>query len=214
MRVRIFRIVHCSSGEHRMPKKGPKPEMQVASVGSTAGFAMVSGQATLSLHGPLPPNHPLYVRIGRVASEWAHIEHILDLIIWKLADIHDKQGACITSQILGVNPRCKAIATLGAGRLSPNLLKKFRTLASDSFVVSDLRARILHDPWYIEQVSGKTCQFKAMPASDPRYGIQDVDESEIDKTITKIKALQERASSLHGNVLVELEPSWKKPDEG
>jgi hypothetical protein len=197
-----------------MPTKGPKPKIYVGGVGSAAGFAIVGSQATLSLHAPLPPNHPLYARIGRVASEWAHIEHILDLIIWKLADIHDKQGACITSQILGVTPRCKAIGALGASRLSANLLKKFRKLASDSFAVSDLRARIIHDPWYIEQVSGKTGQFKAMPASDLRYGIQDVGVSEINDTIAKIKALQERASSLRGDVLVELEPSQKKPGEG
>jgi hypothetical protein len=83
-----------------MPKTGPEPKMHVAT-GSTGMFAMTGMQATLSVHGPLPPDHPLYARIGRVASEWAHIEHILDLIIWKLANIHDKQGACITSQILG-----------------------------------------------------------------------------------------------------------------
>jgi hypothetical protein len=92
-------------------------------------------------------------------------------------------------------------------------LKKFRTLASNSFVVSDLRARILHDPWYIEQVSGKTGQFKAMPAADLRYGIHDVGKTEINDTIAKIKALQERASSLRGDVLAELEPSQKKPGE-
>jgi hypothetical protein len=155
-----------------MPKKEPKPKMLEAGVGSTGRLAITGGQAILSLHGPLPPNHPLYARIGRVASEWAHIEHILDLIIWKLADIHDKHGACITSHVFGVNPRCKAIGALGASRLSANLLKKFRQLASDSFAVADLRARILHDPWYIEQVSGKTGQFKAMPASDLQYGIQ------------------------------------------
>jgi hypothetical protein len=51
-----------------------------------------------------------------------------------------------------------------------------------------------------KQVSGKTGPFKAMPTSDLRYGIQDVGESEINDTIAKIKALQERASSLRGDV--------------
>jgi hypothetical protein len=29
-----------------------------------------SVSATLSLHGPLPPNDPIYARVGHVASEW------------------------------------------------------------------------------------------------------------------------------------------------
>jgi hypothetical protein len=183
---------------------------------TVAGFSTgqpTFGQPTLSVYGPLPEDHQLYALVGRVASEWAHIEHILDLTIWKLAEIPNARGACITSQILGINPRCKAIASLGANRLSPNLLKEFRKLANDSFVVSDLRARIVHDPWYME-VSGKTAQFKAMPVSDPRYGIQDVSDSEINDTITKIKALQARASGLRSNVLDELESSQKKPGKG
>src|SRR5436190_450935 len=28
--------------------------------------------------GPLPDDHPFYALVGRVASEWAHLEHIVD----------------------------------------------------------------------------------------------------------------------------------------
>ena len=32
----------------------------------------------------LPDAHPFYALIGRVAAEWARLEHNLDLIIWDL----------------------------------------------------------------------------------------------------------------------------------
>jgi hypothetical protein len=82
--------------------KEPKSTTHVASVASAAGFASI--QAALSLHSPLPPNHPLYAQIGRVASEWAHIEHISLISLF---------GNWLTSTISKVllhhitNPRCK-----------------------------------------------------------------------------------------------------------
>ena len=29
--------------------------------------------------------HPIYQMVGQVASEWAHLEHLLDELIWRLA---------------------------------------------------------------------------------------------------------------------------------
>ena len=55
--------------------------------------------------GPLPEDHPFYALVGRVASEWAHLEHIIDLTIWKLLDVDDRLGACLTAQYPGVGHR-------------------------------------------------------------------------------------------------------------
>jgi hypothetical protein len=30
----------------------------------------------------LPDNHPVYNLLGRLASDWSHVEHTLDTIIW------------------------------------------------------------------------------------------------------------------------------------
>src|SRR5262245_35059281 len=38
--------------------------------------------ATLLPPPTLPEEHPFYALVGRVASEWAHLEHILDTTIW------------------------------------------------------------------------------------------------------------------------------------
>ncbi|HET6391035.1 hypothetical protein [Hyphomicrobium sp.] len=147
--------------------------------------------------------------IGRVASEWAHLEHTLDLIIWDLAgwklNMHQSVLACITAQIMGVGPRCKVIQALGELReLDDSVLKPARTLMSDAYPVADWRARWVHDPWYIDANSDAVGQFRAMPNADRRYGIKDIDLDDVTKTIKEIGALQERASALRNSVLAAL----------
>jgi hypothetical protein len=167
---------------------------------------------TVKLHSNLPDTHPFYAAVGRIASEWSHLEHELDLTIWKLAKVGAKAGACITSQIMGVGPRCKAILTLGTMRgLSPKLRKKYRTLMGESYAVADDRARAIHDPWYGELYSGQAAQFRAMPYSDPRFGIMDISESDLDQTLKNIRKLQLRARALMTEVEAELGTSRGKP---
>jgi hypothetical protein len=42
----------------------------------------------------LPDDHPVYNLLGRLASDWSHVEHTLDTIIWALARIEPEAGAC------------------------------------------------------------------------------------------------------------------------
>jgi len=42
---------------------------------------------------PLPAKHSRYALIGRVAAEWAQLEHLLDLIIWNLLTRLDRETA-------------------------------------------------------------------------------------------------------------------------
>jgi hypothetical protein len=79
-------------------------------------FSVTGMKATMSVHGPMTPDNPFYANIGRVASEWSHLEHTLDLIVWDLCDQQPRLTACITAQIMGVGGRCKAILSLGAPR--------------------------------------------------------------------------------------------------
>ena len=87
----------------------------------------------------LPDEHSFYNMVGRVASEWAHFEHVLDLAIWELlswktAGLTEAMMASVTSQILGVRPRVNAISALAKARgLNDNVIKPFRKLAQDSF---------------------------------------------------------------------------------
>jgi hypothetical protein len=150
------------------------------------------------LHTDLPEGHPFYAVVGLIASEWAHVEHILDLIVWKLAGIDPKHGACITAQIMGISGRCKAIVALAnLQRLPTELAKRVRTLMERSYDAADRRACIVHDPWFIEIGEDSIGQFKSMAYKDQRFGIIDVSETEVSDTLRRIRELKTIAGDLH-----------------
>jgi hypothetical protein len=160
--------------------------------------------ATLLQPPKLPNVDPFYALVDRVTSEWSHLEHILDMTIWKLLDLDSNPEfpACVTSQIMGVPPRCKAIMTLArAHGLEYSDLKPFRKFMQESYELGDWRNRTIHDPWYVETGPGRASQFRAMSySSDPRFapsfGLQEIDKAEIEKMIEKIRTFQKLASDL------------------
>ncbi len=80
---------------------------------------------------PLPEDHVFYRNVGRVASEWSHLEHALDVAIWELSGTKPEIASCITAQIMGVGPRCKTIMNLASHfGMSSAELKPLRTLMS------------------------------------------------------------------------------------
>ena len=187
-----------------------------------AELKISSGEFTVQIHTPLPDEHNFYAVVGRVASEWSHLEHILDLIIHDLANSRSRGVlpanvlACVTSQIMGVGPRCKVIILLGGHCRLDNktLLKPFRTLMSDSYTVADERARFVHDPWYLDIDSKAPSQFRAMPYSDPVYGFKEIDGAHAVKVIGRIRGLRDRAAALRNAVLGALQSSSEKPSSG
>lgn len=162
---------------------------------------------------------PFYALVGRVASEWAHLEHILDLTIYDLANSRVKGSvlpanvlACIKSQIMGVGPRCKAIILLATpcGLGKEDVVRPFNALMNAAYKPADQRARFVHDPWYMDTESKAPAQFRAMPYSDPLYGYKEITQTEAEQTIDKIRDLQHRASKLRSTVLDALQASAKK----
>jgi hypothetical protein len=177
------------------------PEPQKETGGMAFSGIGIHGSARLSVHSPLPAQHPFYALVGQVASEWAHLEHILDVIIWTMVSSVDRVTiACVTSQIMGVGPRCKVILNLCKLKNVTMELKPIRTLMGDSFTVADMRARFVHDPWYMELDSQQPSQFRAMPYSDPRYGFQEIKESDAADVLAKIRGLQEQANAVKAMV--------------
>jgi hypothetical protein len=167
--------------------------------------------ACLLAPGPLPENHPFYTLVGRVASEWSHLEHIVDLTIWKLLGVDNRLAACLTSQYPGLSQRCNAVCSLGIAKgLTREQLKPFRKLRSDASDDADWRARWVHDPWFIQEGT-QAAQFRAMPEVDPRFGLQVVSEDEINRTIGEIRALQQQARDAQKSVFDALAALPEKP---
>lgn len=174
-------------------------------------FSFTMGRARMTLTSPLPDDHAFYGLVGRVASEWAHFEHVLDVLIWTMAGIDQQLAACLTAQIMGPPGKCRAIISIGELRgLSKGLLAEVKTLLGNSYDPADKRARFVHDPWYLKQTDGEppqTAQFRAMPYSDRRYGHTDIGPEEADAALKAIRALRDQADKLKQRILDELKAS-------
>lgn len=186
--------------DHPIPLQNP---VFLEAAGNAAGTSTAVGVGEWIT--PLPEDNEFYKNVGRVASEWSHLEHILDLTIWKLSGMPENVSACITSQIMGVTGRCNAVMNLSRLRgIAEKELAPYRSLKGDSYVIAELRHRVVHDAWYAQMPAGTPLQFKAMPYSDPLHGYKEISQSEIDHIIEKIKSLQERARLQHNDLLARL----------
>jgi hypothetical protein len=154
----------------------------VVSAGTVDRLFGEGAELTLGAHKALkpPPEHEIYSLIGRVASEWAHIERSLDELIWELADIGPSKGACMTGQqtIFG---RCNIIMGLltlkeRSGKGIGNLRNRAKNISDTGSGPGEQRNRIVHDPWFYfdDKYVG---QFKAMAPKDKdlKVGIHRVD---------------------------------------
>jgi hypothetical protein len=144
----------------------------------------------------IPEDHPIYTKIGRVASSWSHLESQLDSIR-AFAGLHPRTGACITAQMLGATNRFKTIITLLRERGgSPTLIGQTQKIMNTSYDVAEERNRIIHDPWYFGKASKLTFQRKSMPSKNPRFEIEYVVESTIGKTLKVIWDRRQKIGAL------------------
>jgi hypothetical protein len=144
----------------------------------------------MTLRKPLPPDHPMHALVGRVAAEWSQVEHVLDIVIWRLAKVDDATGACLTGQIIGSFGRITAIYALCKHRgINEEIIKKVDDLRKNLKGSQDRRNRILHDAWYVSETDGKETQiqqFKNMARDEWLFGFHEVDEAFVVKTLGKI----------------------------
>jgi hypothetical protein len=189
-------------------ENAPKPTV-IKATGIAGGVANVQGVG--SWFQSLPPDHQIFNLVGQVASRWAALESTLDVTIWMLAGIpNQRDGACVTAQMMGVWPRFNAIIALLKSRTGywdektlDGLLKLINKLSQDCRDPSEERNRIVHDPWFILK-GEQTAQFRSMPKGEPLYGFSTVAADSIGATLNKIDALTLRARALHTRVLAVL----------
>jgi hypothetical protein len=194
------------------------PSLSVPTVSSldvsTGIYELTGFPAKMMLCERPAPGHPIYNLVGRVASEWAHLEHLLDLIISELADLPSPRMACVTAQLMGVWPRYNCILALLKHRSSSNTkLEKFigdlNSISGGSRTISERRNRIIHDPWYVLDAKAlATAQQKSMPKDDRKYkwqyGVKEVGDNEIDETLKEIAKLSARVGEFRNALSVEL----------
>jgi hypothetical protein len=139
-----------------------------------------------------PPEHPVYPLLGQIASDWSHVEHTLDTIIWALAGVDAEAGACITAQVLGAYNRFKAIIALlilherNTQKKTQELTARAIRLQGKANLPGEQRNRSVHDPWYVFTGHDAAGQFKAMPHRDHRFGIHPTEHEKLEKNFRDI----------------------------
>ncbi|MGE0232476.1 MAG: hypothetical protein AB7S46_11910 [Flavobacteriaceae bacterium] len=110
------------------------------------------------------PQRDLYestlVEIGRITTTWAKFEHWVDVAIWYLADVEDRRGACITTQLGSIHAKFRALEALmvEAGRPEP-ILKIIRGIAGEAAEVVKTRNKFAHGPLDMD-VNKETREFE------------------------------------------------------
>lgn len=97
------------------------------------------------------PGHDIYERtlteIGRITTTWAKFEHWIDQALWALAKVHDREGACLTSQIGSIHAKFRALQALMVEAQRPQQVQKdVASLAGEAAQVVLVRNKFAHGP--------------------------------------------------------------------
>jgi hypothetical protein len=79
----------------------------IAHLGDT--MTAIDRQKSAEMEATLDPYHTL---VGRIASQWAYLDHMIDQAIWKLAEAQPALGACITTQLVSTPARLRVLVAL------------------------------------------------------------------------------------------------------
>jgi hypothetical protein len=164
---------------------------------SIAFTGTVTYTARPSYYKSMPKQHRVYRYIGRLVTEAARFEHILDVMIWALVGADQHRLACVTAQFAGPYSRFKAIKSLCRYlNLGAGIVKQINKLSEDSRPATEYRNRIVHDPWYVDADSGNPAQYKKMASDDLRLELVTISVTDIEKKTAKVTAFAKEAIKL------------------
>jgi hypothetical protein len=161
-----------------------------------------------SMLQPMPEQHPMYRLIGRIVTEAAFHEHILDVIIWRLKGLTPAEGIRCTNN-LSVDARYDTIIAQTNERGMTDLSKNFEDARSRSKAPTARRNRLVHDTWYADgrdfpahQFQGVTLRRKPLEPSE--IGWKPVAEAEMECLLKDLLECGMRAIDLFDEVKTAL----------
>lgn len=192
---------HTQHGTGRVIRESP------ATVTEGFPFVVEEGQALViqaaETFSRPPDDHPIYSKIGRVVSDWSHVEHVLDLIIWELTGGDERAVAASTAQMNGAHPRAMAIISLlqVRGMLDAKLTSFIENFRGACSTTGNYRNRIVHDAWFVSD--GETPvvgTFRSLPKEDRRFGIAEINDAYFEKVLGKIERRLNEARDLQRQI--------------
>jgi beta-mannanase len=113
-----------------------------------------------------------------------------------------KGALSITAQLLGSQARFKTIISLAqTRRLSKAIITRTTNLKNSVQARVEKRNRIVHDPWYAEQTTQTSAQFKNVPPSKSKsknysFGMKPTDTKYINTAIKEGKTTFKEVTAL------------------
>lgn len=160
---------------------------------------------------PLDPEDELltgYVDVYHAAavlrgiSAYARLEHQVDELIWKLAEIEPEIGACLTAQIVSIAPRMDALITLAyAQHVSEECLTRLNKFKARIGGLSNERNRLAHDPWFSGFQTDKLFRLEKTARGKLIHRFQPVTEEELGEYERKVESAHADFSQLSSEIL-------------
>lgn len=99
--------------------------------------------------------------IGKVMVEWAYIEHMMEIAIWKLSNLNERKGMCFTAKINNLT-KFNILRSLGCELFGENSAehKELLKISQDFKDASELRNGIAHAKWQKSETNGEALQIR------------------------------------------------------
>ena len=108
-----------------------------------------------------------YAAMGRVADTWADLEFAIDHIIWHLMRTDQAFGACVTSQMISIHPRSKALlALLSLYEVPLPRMEELKSVLGRAAGLSETRNRLIHDKRLLKPSTGEVIRLEVSAKKD------------------------------------------------
>jgi hypothetical protein len=148
---------------------------------------------------------------GRIASQYALLEHSINQTIWRLAEVQPALGACITTQIGSTTSKLKTVVALLSLRdSSEHLIKKVNEFTQKNYSIADLRNRAVHDPWSWSG-DGDVAQIRVcIEKNQLTISSYPVSVEAVNDILKRVSAQMQSMVALHHDIVGWLETSPQK----
>jgi hypothetical protein len=152
-----------------------------------------------------------YAAIGTVVSNWAVLEVLMASLIWRLANVADYEGACITSQI-GNSGRLIAalISLIKLDDASDELIDKYKKFDDKTRKLQDRRNRITHDPWSLDLATSMPHRFEVSARKTLNFEYKPVSTNDVLNIVDEISKLISEFNELAEQTIFKLSASRQK----
>lgn len=151
----------------------------------------------------IPADH--LAAIGRIVNVWAALEFEIDRTTWRLAVVPNMVGACMTAQMLSIQPKMRALIALaelrGLGRETIAKLNRFNS--KDIGGLQEGRNRAVHDTRVIHAHSGVN-RLQVTAQGTLVFGFNPEPVAELHITRKKIEAVLRKFQGMRDNLIAEL----------